>query len=216
MRRGISLIVTIAILALICVALCGCRGKEETARIGILQWTEKIDSFGRTYCGVIDGLEAKAYKEGMNLVIEYKTAEQDGELALRIAEEFVKKDLDLIVSLGTGSSLAALKATEEKRVPIVYSIVAKPRATGIIKEYNDSGRNITGVTMKVPANEQLEVVKEVFPQLMTLGLLYCTEMPQARAAGKEAAAAASEFGWTPLTVSFPKEKVPQLRDIVQD
>jgi len=39
-------------------------------------------------------------------------------------------------------------------------------------------------------------------------------MPQARLAGEEATAVAAEFGWTPLTVSFPKERLPQLRNIV--
>jgi len=215
MRRGGLLIVAITVLTLISVVLCGCSEKEETARIGVLQWTEKIDSFGRTYRGVIDGLEAKGYKEKMNLTVEYRNAEQDKDLALQIAEDFVKKELDLIISLGTGSSLAVLKATEKKRIPIVYSIVAKPRATGVIKEYSDSGKNITGVTMNVPMREQFEVVREIFPQLMTLGILYCMEMPQAKAAGEEAAAAAREFGWTPLTVTFSKGDVSQLRNITE-
>ncbi|MDO9514616.1 MAG: ABC transporter substrate-binding protein [Syntrophales bacterium] len=202
-------------MVLISATFCGCQKKERTFHIGVLQWTEKIDSFNRTYQGVIDGLEAKGYREGMNLIVGYKNAEQDKESALRIAGDFVRRDVDLIVSLGTGSSLAALKATEEKRIPIVYSIVAEPKATGIIKDYDYSGKNITGVTMKIPVKEQFEVVKEVFPQPMRLGILYCTEMPQAIAAGREAAADAPEFGWTPLTVSFPKEDLPQLQDIVE-
>lgn len=138
---------------LLSLLLSGCNEREETFQVGVLQWTEQIDSFRQTYRGVIDGLADKGYREGINLLVEYRNAEQDGDLALKMAHGFVEEGVDLIVSLGTGSSLAALKATEEERIPIVYSIVARPRATGVIKEYEDSGRNITGVTMKVPVRE---------------------------------------------------------------
>lgn len=214
MRRGGSFVITVMILSLLFVVLYGCQEREKRFRVGILQWTEKVDAFHRTYQGVIDGLEAKGYKRGTNLVIAYRNAEQDRELARHIAEDFVRDEVDLIITLGTGSSLAALKATEERRIPIVYSIVAKPRTTEIIKDYDDSGRNITGVTMKIPVREQFTIVKEVLPQTGRLGILYCTEMPQARAAAREAVAAAPEFGWTPLTASFPREKLSQLSDIV--
>ena len=69
--------------------------------------------------------------------------------------------------------------------------------------------------MKVPVKEQFEMVKEALPGLKKLGIIYCTEMPQAIATGKEATAAAPEFGWTPLTVSFPKQELPQLHKMVQ-
>ncbi len=215
MRRSIPFVAVLAILALIPPVFFHCRERERTVHIGVLQWTEQINSFHLAYRGVIDGLEGKGYKEGLNLRIEYRNAEQDDALALKIAEEFVENKVDLIVSLGTGSSLAALKATEEDRIPIVYSIVAEPRATGIIEEYGDSGKNITGVAMKVPVEEQFELIREVLPPFDSLGILYCTEMPQAVAGGEAATAAAPSFGWIPVTRSFPAEELPQLHEIVE-
>lgn len=194
--------------------LSGCEKQEEVFHIGVLQWTEQIDSFQQTYRGFINCLADKGYREGMNLLVEYRNAEQDGDLALKIAQGFVDEGVDLIVALGTGSSLAALKATEKKRIPIVYSIVARPRATGVIKEYDDSGRNITGVSMKVPVEEQLAVVREVLPPFERLGILYCTEMPQATAGAGEAAAVAPEFGWVPVASPFPKGDLHRLETIV--
>jgi len=96
----------------------------------------------------------------------------------------------------------------------VFSIVGDPKATGIIRTYEDSGKNITGVNMKVDVKEQFDMVKEVLPEMETLGIIYCTEMPQAVVTGKEAAAATLESGWTPLTVSFPKRDLPQLEKII--
>ncbi|MFH1951149.1 MAG: ABC transporter substrate-binding protein [Pseudomonadota bacterium] len=215
MRRYLGFVVLMAIPMLMCFAFSGCKEKNKQFHIGVLQWTEKIQPFNETYKGVLDGLNDKGYKQGINLIVDYKNAEQDKKLALEIAREFVKKKVDLIVALGTGSSLAALEATKKEQIPIVFSIVGAPKATGIIKDYDDSGRNITGVSMRVPVKEQFEMVKEVLPEAKTLGVIYCTEMPQAVATGKEATTVAPELGWACLTVSFSKEKLPELEKMVR-
>ena len=215
MKKHILFGVLIVAPILICFAFFGCKAKDDVFHIGVLQWTEKIQAFNKTYKGMLDGLKDKGYRQGINVEIDYENAGQDKNLALKIARGFVKKDVDLIVALGTGSSLAALEATQKEQIPIVFSIVGAPKATGIIRDYDDPGRNITGVSMKVQVKEQFEMVKEVLPGVKKLGIIYCTDMPQAVATGKETSAVAPGFGWTPLTVSFPKEELPQLEKTVQ-
>ena len=215
MRRHLKFVVFVTTAMLITSGFFGCNARDEIFHVGVLQWTEKIQAFGQTYKGLLDGLKDKGYQDGMNLKIDYQNAEQDKALALKIAKGFVQSEVNLIVALGTGSSLAALEATDKKRIPIVFSIVGAPKATNIIMDYNDSGRNITGVSMKIPVKEQLEMIKEALPDVKKLGIIYCTEMPQAVATGKEAAAIAPEFGWTQLAISFPKEYLSQLQKIVQ-
>jgi len=209
--KCMALISTLMIFSLFCL---GCKTKNKEFRIGVLQWTEKIHAYNQTYKGVLDGLGDKGYKKGVNLEIDYKNVEQDKELALKTALYFVKKRVDLILTLGTGSTLAALEATEKKPIPIVFSIVGDPKATGIIRNYEDSGKNITGISMKVDVKEQFDMVKEVLPEMETLGIIYCTEMPQAVVTGKEATTAAAKLGWKPLTVSVTKRDLPELEKIV--
>jgi len=215
MRKHPKSLVFIVIITVISLFVCGCQRNDKEFHIGVLQWTEKVEAYNQTYKGVSDGLSSKGYKQGLNLKIDYKNVEQDKNLALKIAQGFVKKEVDLIVALGTGSSLAALEATAKKHIPIVFSIVGAPKATGIIHDSDVSRRNITGVSMKVPVKEQFQIIKDILPDVKKLGVIYCTEMPQAVATGKEAAAVASEFGWKPLTISFPKEQLPQLEEKVQ-
>ncbi|MBW2643728.1 MAG: ABC transporter substrate-binding protein, partial [Deltaproteobacteria bacterium] len=210
--KCMALISTLMIFYLLCF---GCKTKNKEFHIGVLQWTEKIHAYNQTYKGVLDGLRDKGYKKGVNLEIDYKNVEQDKELALKTALDFTKKRVDLILTLGTGSTMAALEATEKKSIPIVFSIVGAPKATGIIRNYDDSGRNITGVSMKVEVKEQFEMVKEILPEMEKLGIIYCTEMSQAVVTGKEATAAAPGFGWKPLTVSFPKKDLSQLEKVVK-
>jgi len=215
MRTYLNFTLLMTVLILIFLAFFCCRAKEKTFHIGVLQWTEDVEAFNQTYKGVIDGLRDKGYRDGINLTIDYQNVEQNKGLALKVARGYVDKGVDLIVALGTGSSKAALKATEKNQIPIVFSIVGAPKATGIIRDYDDSGRNITGVSMKVPVKEQFEMVKEALLGLKRLGILYCTEIPSAKVNGQEAADVAPEFGWTPLTVSFPKQELPQLQKTVQ-
>lgn len=214
MIRDLKVFALVVSLTLFCLNTLGCKGEVEFFHIAILQWTEKVQPFSRTYNGLLDGLKDKGYLDGINLKIHYRNSEQDRALALKNAQGFVRDDVDLIVALGTGSTLAALTATRKKRIPIVFSIVGAPKATGIIKDYDDSGRNITGVSMKIPVKEQLEMLKYALPRVKRLGILYCAEMPQAVATGKEACAVASDLGWTPLVISFPKEYLSQLQEIV--
>ena len=215
MIKRLKLFALVASLMLFCLTFPGCKDKVEIFHIGILQWTEKVQPFRRTYRGFLNGLKDRGYQDGMNLKIHYRNVEQDKVLALKSARKFVRDEVDLIVALGTGSSLAALEATKKERIPIVFSIVGAPKANGIIKDYNDSGGNITGVSMKIPTKKQLETLRYALPQVKRLGILYCTEMPQAVATGKEAAAVASSLGWTHLVISFPKEYLSQLQQVVQ-
>jgi putative ABC transport system substrate-binding protein len=131
MKRYLKFVVLVTTAMLITSGFFGCNARDEIFHVGILQWTEKVPPFSQTYKGVLDGLKDKGYKDGMNLKINYQNVEQDKELALKIAQGFVKSEVDLIVALGTGSSLAALEATEKKQIPIVFSIVGAPKATGL-------------------------------------------------------------------------------------
>lgn len=192
----------------------GCEKKPKLFQIGILQWTQQIEPFNETFRGVIDGLHDRGYRKGINLNLIFRNAEQSSETASKIARAFVENDVDLIVALGTGSALAALAATDVKKIPIVFSIVGAPKATGIIDSYEDSGRNATGVSMKVPVDEQFRIVNECVLGLQKLGILYCTKMPQAVATAKEGLTAAPVFGWVPMDLSVDPKELSNLKSIL--
>ena len=195
---------------IICLLSVGCNRKPEPFHIGILQWTEKVEPFNQTYRGVIDGLADLGFRDGINMNLSFENARQDNATALTIARIFVDEEVDLIVALGTGSSLSALEATETIPIPIVFSIVGAPKATGIIQSYADSGRNITGVSMKVPVAAQFRMLKECLPQVKNLGVLYCTKMPQAVATGREGMNAAPGFGWTTIDIPVSFSELPTI------
>jgi putative ABC transport system substrate-binding protein len=116
--------------------------------------------------------------------------------------------------LGTIPSLAALEATKE--IPIVYSIVGKPKATRIIDSWVSSGRNITGVSMKIPVEKQLEKIQEVIPKVKRLGILYCVSTPQAIATAEEAKWVTKRLNMVPHPSSLDSNQLNRLSLIAED
>ncbi|MDR3259290.1 MAG: ABC transporter substrate-binding protein [Fusobacteriaceae bacterium] len=98
--------------------------------------------------------------------IEFQNAQGDFNTAQLIAKGFVDSKKDLIFTISTPSSQAAYNATKD--IPIVLTAVTDPKAAGLI------GKNITGTSDPLPIKEQLELVKAVFPELKTIGLIYNT------------------------------------------
>ncbi len=207
MKRKPIRLSTLFVFFILSLVICGCTTEKKHFHIGVLQWTEQVKPYTLTYQGILDSLHGKGYHQEFNLVINYKNVEQDKTLALLTAQEFVSSGVDLIVTLGTGSSVAAMEATKEKRIPIVYSIVGAPEATGIITSQNSSRQNITGISMQIPITEQFATVRELLPQMKKLGVFYCTEMIQAVATGEEAAAAAKEFDWQAMVGTITKDEL---------
>lgn len=180
----------------------------KTTRIGVLQWTEEVAPFRQTREGVLAGLKALGLKEGENLTLTMRNAEQDPHTAQEAIREFSQSKVDLVITIGTHGTLTALEAAPE--LPVVFTLVAAPKETGIITGVPDSGRHLTGITMLIPALTQLQTVQKVLPGLTRMGVLYCTKTLPAVATGNEAAAAARSLGWQVTTLSLDAKAVSTL------
>jgi len=182
-------------------------------QIGILQWAESPKTFTWTREGFIEGMKGLGYEEGKNVQFDIKIAEGDREKAKEIAKGFVEKKVDLICALGTIPSLVALEATKE--IPIVYSIVGEPKNTGIIESWVSSGKNITGVSLKIPTEKQLEMIQKAIPKVKRLGILFCVSTPQAIVIAEEAKQAAKKFGMTPYPSSLHSDHLDRLPSVTE-
>ena len=109
-------------------------------------------------------LKARGWIDGQNLVIEGAFADFKTERLSALAEELVRKRVDVIWA-GTGpAAVAAARAT--KTIPIVFGAVAWPVETGLIDSFARPGRNVTGVStytgMEV-STKRLEFLRAIAP-----------------------------------------------------
>ena len=109
--------------------------------------------------------------EGKNIAIEYRFAEQKLERLPELAADLVRLKVDLIVTSGGTTPLAAKGATTT--IPIVMTSVADPVGEGLVASLARPGGNVTGLSNLAPElnTKRLEVLKDAVPRLSRVGLL---------------------------------------------
>jgi putative ABC transport system substrate-binding protein len=76
---------------------------------------------------------------------------------------------DIIVTYGAPATLAAMRETED--IPIVFVDVYGPVETGVTRNMTITGRNMTGVSSKVPMITLIKTALEVKP-VRNIGVIY--------------------------------------------
>jgi putative ABC transport system substrate-binding protein len=118
-------------------------------------------------------LRALGYVEGQNIAYEARFAEGRAERLAGLAAELVRLKVDVIVTQGGLSAVAAKQATST--IPIVMGLSAGDAvATGLIASLARPGGNITGMTdesVQLSA-KRMEILKEAVPKASVIAILW--------------------------------------------
>lgn len=120
--------------------------------------------------GLRDELKAAGFEAGKNLKFEYQSAQGNNSTAAQIARKYVGDRPDVIVAITTPSAQPVVAATRE--IPVVFSAVTDPVAAKLVKSWDASGTNVTGVSDRSPIERHLELIKRVVPQGKRVGVIY--------------------------------------------
>jgi putative tryptophan/tyrosine transport system substrate-binding protein len=117
-------------------------------------------------------LQELGYVEGKNIVIENRLAEGKFERLPALAEELVRLEVDVIVTVVTQASLAAKHAT--KTIPIVIIAVGDPLGTGLVANLARPGANVTGTSAMSSdvVGKSLELLKETVPTVSRVAVIW--------------------------------------------
>ena len=166
MERRAFLVASIALLAAPLAVEAQLSGK--TYRVGWLASApipENLDAFR-------GGLRALGYVEGTNLVIDQRYAAGKKPLAA-VADEIVGNRPDVIVTDGSVAAIA-IKANAAP-IPVVF-VSGDPIGMGLVPSLARPGGNLTGLALiSTELNvKRLGLIKEAFPNVSRLGILYET------------------------------------------
>lgn len=154
------------------------------------------------------GLQDLGYIEGKNILIEYRWADGRPERLADLAEDLVRLQVDIIVTVSMKAIRAARKATAT--IPIVSGGAGDLVKGGLIASLAKPGGNITGLTDMNPElnGKLLETLKTMLPRVSRVAYLNDAHADSKIASLhiQEAQTAAQKLGLQlqPLTVKTAK------------
>ena len=112
----------------------------------------------------------------------------------KIAAEFVRLKVDVIVTFATSPVIAAKHATST--IPIVFAAAADPVGNGLVASLARPGGNVTGLSLQTVdlAAKRLELVREALPSFRRLAIMANAGTPGAVLETREAQVAARTLG----------------------
>jgi len=120
--------------------------------------------------GVKDALEEAGYKDGEGMTFVYQSAQGNAATAAQIARQFVGQAPDVIVPISTPSAQAVVSATRD--IPVVFTAVSDPVGAQLVKDMENPGGNVTGISDMSPVGDHVDLIKEILPEAKTIGFLY--------------------------------------------
>jgi len=176
-------------LSALLLALCSsveAQQAKKVPRIGILSplsssADDLLDAFRQ-------GLRELGYVEGRNIVIEYRSAEGRNDRLPELAAELVRLKVDVLVTTGPAAVGAGKQATST--IPIVMGAVGDAVDFGFVASLARPGGNITGMSWLGPElnAKRLELLKEVFPKVVRVAVLWDPATPKTYVRATEVAA----------------------------
>jgi putative ABC transport system substrate-binding protein len=151
--------------------------QQRVYRIGYL--ANDPDQSGPTFQAFLDGLRDLKWIERKNIEILYKTSYGRDERFAELAAEVVRDNVDLIFTTNTGSTKAAIAATN--RIPIVFGSTADPVEQKFVASLAHPGGNVTGLAILVRelGPKRLEWLKLILPRATRVARLYQGGAPTA-------------------------------------
>ena len=157
-------------------------------------------------------LSELGWVKGRTIAIEYRWAEGHPERYAEFAAEFVRLNVDVIVT--TVPAVAALKQATSV-IPIVFVLATDPVSGGLITSLARPGGNVTGLSMQATdlAGKRVELLRDVVPHLKRLAVLCNVAIPQVALEIREVEAASPKLNLevVPLEIRRAEDIAPAFK-----
>lgn len=143
---------------------------KRTARVAYLSIdTDRDNPLFKAFRGAMRDL---GWSEGTNVEARFHASGGRDELFAGLAEEVVRANVDVIVTVNSGSTRAAMKATS--RIPIVFGSTANPVEQKFVNSLARPGRNVTGLAILVQelGPKRMELLNEIAPRARRYARIY--------------------------------------------
>jgi putative ABC transport system substrate-binding protein len=167
----------------------------KVPRLGYVSSTGTATS-DLSFAALRQGLRDLGHSEGKNILFEYRGAEGKPDRIPGLVAELVQLKVDVLFCPNLPAIDAAKQATTT--IPIVMVSNVDPVELGIVDSFAHPGGNITGLTLQSLelSGKRLELLKEIFPKLMRVALVWNLGDQSMNLITKQIQAAAPPLGVT--------------------
>jgi putative tryptophan/tyrosine transport system substrate-binding protein len=188
----------------------------KTHRVGLLSSSAPLTDGSEVVLGLTAGFAKRGYIIGRSLVYERRAAEAHPERLPGLVDD-LKRAAELII---TQSYAAARVVKDRSNVSVVAITGADPIATGLVDSLARPGGNVTGVG-EIAAElsaKRLEVLKDTFPSLRKIAMLWNADDLGMTGRYKNAEAAGRMLGFEiqPLGVREPEDFAAAFAAMLRD
>jgi putative ABC transport system substrate-binding protein len=146
---------------------------DRMRRIGVLMPTDENSPEGKARVSAFtQALTGLGWTDGRNMRMEVRWGGGDTNRIQVLAQELVGLQPDIIL---TGATVAAAAVQRETRtIPIVFTNLGDPVASGVVPRLNRPGGNITGFALFEPTlgGKWLELLWEIAPGLKRAAIMF--------------------------------------------
>ena len=143
---------------------------KKTFNVGVVQLVQH-EALDAATQGFVDALKSELGEDAVNIDIQNAS----GEIAncSTIVNSFVSSNVDLIMANATPALIAAASATSD--IPILGTSVTDYGSALEVENFNGIvGRNVSGTSDLAPLDGQAQMIKELFPDAKTVGIIFCS------------------------------------------
>ena len=195
MKKIVAL--TLAALMLVSLAACGGSGSGKYT-VGICQLVQHPALDAATQ-GFQDAL-TKALGED-KVAFDVQNASGEPTNCTTIVNKFVSSKVDLIMANATPALQAAVQATKD--IPVLGTSVTDYASALEIEGWTGTvGSNVSGTSDLAPLDGQAAMIKELFPDAKTVGILYCSSEANSQYQVDVITGYLTELGFTVTPYSF--------------
>jgi putative ABC transport system substrate-binding protein len=168
------------------------RAQQPMPVLGYLS-SARDDLLGRQ-SAFLKGLSETGFVEGRSVAIEYRFAENQLDRLLALADELVRRPVNVLAAGGVPAAAAAKAATTT--IPIAFFVAGDPVKLGLVTSMNRPDGNLTGVTSLGAelSAKRMELASELVPKGAGVALLVNPDNAYTAIIIKDAQTAAGSLG----------------------
>ncbi len=150
--------------------LSGCAdtggASDAEFKIGIIQLVQHPALDAAT-----EGFQTAFETAGIEAEFDVQNANGEQATAATIASSFASDaDIDLVLAVATPAAQSAASAITD--VPVLFTAVTDPVEADLVESLEAPGMNITGTTDLNPVADQIELIKQIKPDVKSVGVVY--------------------------------------------